>query len=343
MRYIGVDLHKRLVVVCVVEVQDGKRVVVERGRWSNQDTAGMEGFLRAQVPFQLVVESTSCYEWFVELAEPLADRVVLAHPRKLRVIAESTRKTDRLDAQVLAEFLALGMIPEAHRAPPRLREHRTLVRHRCFLKRRTTSLKNKLRWLVTRYNADVPGLFTVQGREHLRSVALSPADRFAAEQLLAELDHYQGQIADLDRRLREFAKTAPAAEREARALLATMLGMGPVTIDAVLCELGDVRRFRSQRQVVAYAGLAPGIRQSAGRTKQQGITKEGSRLLRWTLVEFAWRIVRQTRRWGFVYERLKQRRGAKRAIVAVARRLLCVIVSLLRSGKAYSLATELAA
>jgi hypothetical protein len=96
----------------------------------------MEGFLRAQVPFQLVVESTSCYEWFVELAEPLADRVVLAHPRKLRVIAESTRKTDRLDAQVLAEFLALGMIPEAHRAPPRLREHRTLVRHRCFLKRR---------------------------------------------------------------------------------------------------------------------------------------------------------------------------------------------------------------
>lgn len=117
-------MHKRLVVACVVEVQDGKRVVVERGRWLNQDTAGMKGFLRAQVPFQLVVESTSYYEWFVELAEPLADRVVLAHPRKLRVIAESTRKRDRLDAQVLAEFLALGMIPEAHRAPPRLREHR---------------------------------------------------------------------------------------------------------------------------------------------------------------------------------------------------------------------------
>jgi hypothetical protein len=67
MRYIGVDLHKRLVVVCVVEVQDGKRLVVERGRWLNQDTAGMEVFFRAQVPFQLVVESTSCYEWFNEV------------------------------------------------------------------------------------------------------------------------------------------------------------------------------------------------------------------------------------------------------------------------------------
>jgi hypothetical protein len=99
MRYIGVDLHKRLVVVCVVEVQDGKRVVVGRGRWPNQDTAGMKGFLRAQVPFQLVVESTSCYEWFVELAEPLADRVVLAHHRQA---AGEHRELDRIEQEAWA-------------------------------------------------------------------------------------------------------------------------------------------------------------------------------------------------------------------------------------------------
>jgi transposase len=171
-------------------------------------------------------------------------------------------------------------------------------------------------------------------------VALSAADRFTAEQLLAELEHYTEQVGQVDRRLREFAKAGPLPEREARAVLDTIPGMGPVTIDAVLCELGDVRRFRSQKQVVAYAGLAPGIRQSASRSKQQGITKEGSRLLRWALVEFAWRMVRKTRRWGLVFERLKLRRGAKRAIVAVARRLLGVIVSMLRSGQRYSLATE---
>ena len=187
MRYLGVDLHKRLVVVCVVEVQEGKRVVVERGRWPNQDTAGMESF--SPSPSSL---STRGGVHFLLRMVRGAGRAV-GGPRgacssaKLRVIAESTRKTDRLDAQVLAEFLALGMIPEAHRAPPRLREHRTLVRHRCFLKRGTTSVKNKLRWLITRYNADVRGLFTVQGREHLRVSALSPGDRFAAEQLLAEL------------------------------------------------------------------------------------------------------------------------------------------------------------
>lgn len=340
MRFMGVDLHKRLLVACVVEMVENRRTVVARGRWSNQDTAQFEEFLRGHAPCQIVVEATSCYEWFVSLAEPLADRIVLANPRKLRVIAESTRKTDKLDAQVLAEFLALGMIPESYRPSPRLRAHRTLVRHRCFLRRRTTSIKNKLRWILARYNADVRSLFTTAGRNYLAAVPLSTADRFTVDQLLSELVHYERQIKELDRSLRKFAKDAPLAEREARAVLATMPGMGPVTIEAILCELGDVRRFRSQRQVTAYAGLSPGIRQSANRTKQQGITKEGSRLLRWALVELAWRVVRKTRRWGLVYERLKQRRGGKRAIVAVARRLLGVIVAMLRSGKRYSLASE---
>lgn len=144
MRYIGVDLHKRLLVGCVVEVIDNRRMVVARGRWSNHDPGGIVEFLRLHAPFQMVVEATSCYEWFVDLVEPLADRVVLAHPRKLRVIAESTRKTDKLDAQVLAEFLALGMIPESHRPTARLRAHRTLVRHRCFLKRRAGHSRSRL-------------------------------------------------------------------------------------------------------------------------------------------------------------------------------------------------------
>ena len=75
----------------------------------------------------------------VKLLGPLADRVVLAHPRKLRIIAESTRKSDKLDAQVLAEFLALDMIPEAYRPGPRQQEHRSLVRQRPYLRGRLTA------------------------------------------------------------------------------------------------------------------------------------------------------------------------------------------------------------
>jgi transposase len=340
MHYIGVDLHKRVISVCVlVREGDRRRVVARRSLRCDQPEKICE-FFAPWAPFQLVVEATSSYEWFVELVEPLADRVVLAHPRKLRIIAESTRKTDKLDAQVLAEFLALDMIPPAHRPGARLREHRALVRQRQYVQRRITSLKNRLRHLLSQYNADAKNLFTVEGQAFLKALKLSASDRFVVEQLLESWRRFRGQLAAMDDQLRQFASSAPVAEREARQVLETIPCVGPVTVDVVLSELGDVRRFRSEKQVAAYAGLAPGIRQSAGRTKQLGITKEGSGLLRWILIETAWRLVGKTRRWGLVYEKLKARAGAKKAIVAVARRVLSVMTAMLRSGQRYALTSE---
>ena len=112
-----------------------------------------------------------------------------------------------------------------------------------------------------------------------------------------------------------------------------------MTIDVVLSELGDWRRFRSAKRVVSYAGLDPGVRESAGKARQLGVTKEGSRLLRWAMVETAWRLVNRYQRWRTVFLRLKQNTGSvKRAIVGVARRVLCVIFAMLRDGKAYDMA-----
>src|SRR5207245_3085714 len=124
----------------------------------------------------------------VRLLEPLAERIVLAHPKKLRVIAESTRKSDKIDARLLAEFLALDMIPQAYRPTPRQREHRVLVRHRCYLQRRITSIRNKIRRILSDYNADRPDLFSGEGRAYLAQLKLSESDRFAVQQLLVELD-----------------------------------------------------------------------------------------------------------------------------------------------------------
>jgi len=276
----------------------------------------------------------------VKLVEPLAQRVVLAHPKKLRIIAESKRKSDKLDAQVLAEFLASDEIPLAYRPCPRVREHRTLVRWRHYIQRRLTSVKNKLRHILAAYNADVPNLFTAEGQEHLAAVPLSAADRFVSDQLLAELEQHQERLGAANRRLREFAAAAPLAEREARAVLDSVPNVGPVTTDVILAELGDWRRFHSQAEVVSYAGLAPGFRESAGKAKQLGITKEGSRLLRWVMIEFAWRMVGSSRKWGGHYHRLEARIGAKKAIVAIARRLLGMIFALLRTGRKYALALE---
>jgi len=335
MNSIGCDLHKKSITFCVV---DPERRVVTRRRMYCEEVEEIAAFLKEHRPFQLVVEATSSYEWLFQLAGPLAERLVLAHPKKLRIIAESTRKSDRIDARILAEFLALDMIPEAYRPTPRERAYRRLVRQRIHLKKRIKGVRSKARAILAEYNADRKDLFTVAGLKYLVQVEVSAEDRFVLRQLVAQWRFLMKQVEAMDRRLEAFAKSAPVAEQEARKLLDTIPGVGPVTIDVVLSELGDSRRFRSQKRACAYAGLNPGFRESDGRRHELRITKEGSPLLRWALVESAWRLVRQSKRWRTIFEALARRRGKKRAITAVARRLLCVMVAMLQRGQGYRMA-----
>lgn len=332
MNYVGIDLHKKTISLCVV---DQERRVVDRKRFYCSETETIVAFFEGIGPFQAAVEATASYEWLVSLIEPLADRVVLVHPKKMRIIAESARKSDKLDAEVLAVFLALDMVPEAFRPSKRQRAHRVLVRHRYYLTRRLTSVRNKIRRIVSNYNADRADLFSEAGLAYLGKLSVIKADRFVLDQLLEERQSYARQLAEADRCLEAFGKEAPQREAEARAILGTIPSVGPVTIDVVVSEVGDVRRFRSQKRVCAYAGLVPGSRESAGRTRELNITKEGSRLLRWVLTQAGWRLVRQTARWRCIFEGIAKRRGRKRAIIAIARRLLCVMVSMLQTGRSY--------
>jgi len=336
MNFIGIDLHKKTISACVM---NQNRKVLKRQTLPCREPKQIVAFFQQWGEFQAVVEATASYEWLWQLLEPLAQRLVLAHPKKLRVIAESKNKSDKLDAQVLADFLALNMIPEAYRPTLRQRQHRALVRQRCFVKKNLTRVRNKIRRLVGDYNADRRNLFTQEGLKYLREAKkkFSAVDRFVLHQLMRQWKYHQQQLQVVNRRLKTFAGKAPPKEKEIRAVLGSMPSVGPTTIEIVLSEIGDIERFRSNKRVVAYAGLAPGHRESAGHKKDLGITKEGSGLLRWALVQTAWRMLRCSVRWRCVFENLKKRRGSKRAIVAVARRLLTVMTALWRTGQRYRL------
>jgi transposase len=340
MKYVGIDLHKKTITLCVV---DQARQKLEQKRFACSAPHLLVDYFRQLGEFQAVVEATASYEWLVTLLEPLARRIVLAHPKKLRVIAESTRKTDKIDARVLADFLALDMIPQAYRPTPRQREHRILVRQRCYWQGRITAIRNKIHWILSGHNADREDLFTAAGLAYLRQVPLSAAERFTVEQLRAEWQFHQERLRELTQQLQQFLAAAPAAETEARALLRSIPGVGPVTTEVVLSELADPRRFRSARCAVAYAGLAPGQRESAGQRKDLHIERNGSKYLRWILVEAAWQLVRRTGRWRVTFEHLAARTGRKKAIVAIARRLLGVMVALLKNGQPYRHAYRAAA
>lgn len=118
MNFVGVDLHKHSISVYVVVQDSAGRRVASRQRFACEDEERIAQWFATQGPFRVVVEATAAYEWFAQLIEPLAERFVLAHPKKLRVIAESAKKTDKLDAQTLAEFLALDMIGRILAADP---------------------------------------------------------------------------------------------------------------------------------------------------------------------------------------------------------------------------------
>jgi len=340
MNFIGVDLHKKSITVCVM---DQNRKILARKTIDCKETDEIVAFFRKFRPFKVVVEATASYPWFVELVEPMADEVILANPKKLRVIAESTKKTDRLDAQILAEFLVLDMIPRAYQPTPRQREHRTLVRHRQFLQGRITSVRSKIRHILSNYNADRKDLFSAnRGPAYFKELPLREADRFVIKQLWALWQEFVAQREALTKKLKAFVAKASHREAEDRAILKSAPGVGFVTAEVVLSELGDVSRFRNSKAVCCYAGLVPAVRQSGGkRSKDLKITKEGSGLLRWALVESAWRLVGTSPKWSALFGRLKQRKGSKRAIVAVARKLLCVLYAMLRTRTPYKIiATE---
>ena len=221
MNYIGIDLHKKTITFASLNQQ---RQLVHRKTLACCDLEGIRRVLRGTAALPGGRRGHRQLRMVVQLLEPLAEDLVLAHPRKLRVIAESTSKSDKLDAQVLAEFLALDMVPglpadaAAARAPaagasPRVPAAADHVRAR-----------TRCRRILGDYNADRQDLFTADGLAELQQLRVG-RDRFVLDQLL-RVAAAPTPAAGRGQALKQFAEKAPPAEREARAVLEAFPGWG---------------------------------------------------------------------------------------------------------------------
>jgi transposase len=332
MRSIGIDLHKRSMTVCVIDKTRGKTFV---RKFSCGDEELLRNFFQAQQPFEAVIEASASYEWLWLLLEPLAERLVLAHPGKIRIIAESKKKNDRFDATVLAQILAQDEVPEAHRPTPRQREYQHLVRHRISLVRERSRFKTQIRSILASRNLDHPTLFSKLNLKTLQSLKLPEAERFRVGELLLLLESLKERIQAAEKQLQDYREEAPAEEQKKHEILRSVPGIGNVVADVILSTLGDVHRFPNIRKVSSYVGLAPGFRESDRKRKDLGITKQGPKILRWVIIEAAWRAIRESKRWKAIFEEIAGRRGRKKAVVAVGRRLLGVAYTLLKKEEVY--------
>jgi transposase len=164
---------------------------------------------------------------------------------------------------------------------------------------------------------------------------LRPAEQFRLEQLITSLRTLEEQLVATEQELAKFRSKAPQQEKKNHKILRSIPGVGSVIADIVLSTMGDIRRFSSIRKATGYSGLVPGVRQSDKKRKELQIAKEGPRILRWALVEATWTAIRCSRYWREQYDRIAKRRGKKKAAVAIARRMLGVMYTLLKEQTTY--------
>jgi transposase len=248
------------------------------------------------------------------------------------VIAEAKIKTDKIDARLLADLLRADLVSRSYVPPQPIRDQRTLLRERINLVESRTMLKNQIHALLDKYELThtFTDLFSKKGLEWLINLNLLGIDKTILNVNLQRLRELENHIEAYTSQIANEAITKPEVK-----LLMGFTGIDYYSAMLLASEIGDIHRFPSAKKLVSYAGLAPGIRQSANVTIHGHIVKEGNKRIRWILVEAAQHASRSDPRLRPFYLRILKRRGYQKAIVAVARKMLVSIYHVLSRNEPY--------
>jgi transposase len=301
MNSFGIDLHRKRSHVAVIDA-DGAQLLSRR--IVNDPQAFLELLSGIDCESRVALEATYGREWLAELLEEAGYELHLAHPLRTRAIAAARVKTDAVDARTLARLLRADLLPEAYVAPRDLRDLRDLLRHRVALTQMRSALKNRVHALLAKHGV-VHGYADPRQRVLGGARAARPALR-RLESLLALIGDFNREIAQATSEIDALAKHDDRVE-----VLYQLRGIGRYTAILVIAEVGDIARFDSARKLCAWAGQTPTIRSSDGNPRLGHIAKQGSRPLRWALVEAAQHAGRGSGPLRDSFERIAKRRGRK--------------------------------
>jgi transposase len=324
----GLDVHKRYTTFCVM---DDKGNIVQQGSCRNDELPlhpafSLKGEKRA------VMEAGGNWYCMFDRLEPVVEELVLAHPLRVRAIAAARVKTDKIDARTLAHLLRTDLIPAAYVPPKEIRRLRELLRYRQDLVKQRTALKNRVHSLLAKEGLNSPytDLFGLAGRRWLKTLCLGEQQRYQLEGYLRVLDCIVEQVKDAEGRVSKECDAIPGAW-----LLKSIPGVGPISALTIYAEIGEIGRFSASGQLVSFAGLAPRVRSSGGKTWTGPITKQGPSALRWVLIEATLIAIRKPGRLQKLYQRLIRGKRHSVAITACAREMLVSIYHMLSRGEAF--------
>ena len=332
--YIGVDYHRGF---SYMTAMDERGKVCARGRVANDREAVTRFLKRADQGGcgAAVLEATRNWTVMYDLLEELVGEVHLAHPLKVKAIAEARIKTDKIDSEVLAHLLRCDLLPEAHVPGPAARMVRNVLRQRMFFVRVRGMIKNRVRGLLDRHpelaaSQPCKDVFCREGLSWLKAAPFQKEERRLLDQELKLHDELDQRIRQSDERVEELGRADERVE-----LLQTIPGIGKFFALLLFHEIDDVRRFSNEKKLFSYVGIVPSTYSSGGRTYHGRLTKQGNKYLRWALVEAIWPAIRSDAGLAAYYSRVKARAGPNPAKIATARRLATIVYRVLTQGRPY--------
>lgn len=330
MRSIGLDLHRKHCQICEIEGDDVLEYRVGTTREALIARFGRRPRCR------ILIEAATESEWVGRCLEGLGHEVIVADPNFAPMYATLSRrvKTDRRDARALAEACRAGTYRPSHRLSDERRELRSRLLVREALVQNRTRLVNLCRALLRQQGIAVRTGAAKRFPLRVAELDLEPVMADVIAPLVEQVRVLTMRIARLDGYLATLAEKDTEVER-----LCTVPGVGPVTAAMFICTLDRPDRFRNARGVRGFLGLVPREDSSGERQRRGAITKVGNRRMRVLLVEAAWSVCRSRsaeaqplKEWA---DRIALRRGRRRAIVALARKLAGILWAMWQRESAY--------
>lgn len=331
---IGMDVHSRNTVVHFFDPEAPE----ERQHRSVKVPTTAEALTGVLRPLKgrcrVAYEVGTQAQWVAAVVRPLAAEVLVANPSRIPWLYRDGRKNDRLDAKKLATLLYLKQLPTVHLPGADVSAWRALIKHRRGLVKRRTMIKNQIRAMLRAFQRQCPhkSCWTRVGRTWLRSQSFDSARNIMLYGLLAELEGLEAQIGGVERHLDAIAAAQPAV-----GLLRTIPGIGPRSAEAIVAFVDEIGRFQNRKQFASYFGVTP-TQDASGLIDRHGhISKRGPSVVRWVLVEAVHRVILHCPAMRAFFERIWQHRKDryKKAIVAVARKVLVVSFAMLRDNQRF--------
>ncbi len=331
MLYVGVDAHKATSHITIMN-DAGK--VVQRKQVPTSHRGLRDALEAYHEPMKAVLEASHSWGPIYDWLDELTDDVVLAHPAKVRAIADARIKTDKIDSETLAHLLRTNLIPPAYAPSKETRAVKRVLRQRMFLVRIQTMVKNRIHSLLSQHSLEPPAasdLFGRTGLQWLRAVELPASDRHLLDGDLTLLGVLKERITATNDVLDDLS-----ASDEAVRWLRSLPGIGDFFSVLIRYEVDDIDRFTSAKRFASYTGLVPATYATGKRMAYGRLTKRGNKWLRWAYIEAVTAAVTHSRFFRRHYDRVKSRRGTKDARTSTARKLAELTWTVWRERRCYA-------